>query len=73
MRTEQPKQHMSGTYKAVQATQPGKLQVVERSIAEPAFGAAAVPSLSPIMPKRPSYASNVVLGGFKQMREDGIR
>jgi hypothetical protein len=29
---------MSRTYKAVQATQPGKLEVVERSIVEPAFG-----------------------------------
>src|SRR5258706_518286 len=38
MRTEQPKQHMSRTYKAVQATQPGKLEVVERTIVEPAFG-----------------------------------
>jgi D-arabinose 1-dehydrogenase-like Zn-dependent alcohol dehydrogenase len=38
MRTEQPKQHMSRTYKAVPATQPGKLEIVERSIVEPAFG-----------------------------------
>src|SRR5205809_2527560 len=30
--------HMSRTYKAVQATQPGKLEVVERAIIEPAFG-----------------------------------
>jgi D-arabinose 1-dehydrogenase-like Zn-dependent alcohol dehydrogenase len=29
---------MSRTYKAVQATQPGKLEVVERAIIEPAFG-----------------------------------
>src|SRR6266852_1208224 len=29
---------MSRTYKAVQATQPGKLEVVERTIVEPAFG-----------------------------------
>src|SRR5207302_10765997 len=34
MRTEQPTQHMSRTYKAVQATQPGTLEVVERSIVE---------------------------------------
>ena len=38
MRTEQPKQHMSRTYQAVPAAQPGKLEVVERSIVEPAFG-----------------------------------
>src|SRR5438309_5820434 len=38
MRSEQPKQHMSRTYKAVQATQPGKLEIVEREIIEPAFG-----------------------------------
>src|SRR5436309_15356206 len=30
--------HMSRTYNAVQATQPGKLEVVERAIIEPAFG-----------------------------------
>src|SRR2546425_5324994 len=30
--------HMSRTYKAVQATQPGKLEIVEREIIEPAFG-----------------------------------
>ena len=30
--------NMSRTYQAVQATQPGKLEVVERSIVEPAFG-----------------------------------
>src|SRR3989475_272581 len=30
--------HMSRTYKAVQATQPGKLEVVERAIIEPAVG-----------------------------------
>jgi len=29
---------MSRTYKAVQATQPGKLEVVERAMIEPAFG-----------------------------------
>src|SRR2546427_3184600 len=30
--------HMSRTYKAVQVTKPGKLEVVERAIVEPAFG-----------------------------------
>src|SRR5947199_4928648 len=30
--------HMSRTYKAAQATQPGKLEVVERAMIEPAFG-----------------------------------
>jgi len=30
--------HMSRTYKAVQVTQPGKLEIVEREIIEPAFG-----------------------------------
>lgn len=29
---------MSGTYKAVQVTKPGKLEVVERAVIEPAFG-----------------------------------
>ena len=29
---------MSRTYKAVQATQPGKLEVIERAMIEPAFG-----------------------------------
>ena len=29
---------MSRTYKAVQVTKPGKLEVVERAIIEPAFG-----------------------------------
>ena len=29
---------MSRTYKAVQVTQPGKLEIVEREIIEPAFG-----------------------------------
>jgi len=38
MTTEQPKQHMSRTYTAVQATQPGELEVVERAMIEPAFG-----------------------------------
>jgi len=32
------KNTMSRTYKAVQETQPGKLEVVERAIIEPAFG-----------------------------------
>src|SRR5437773_2299132 len=30
--------HMSRTYKAVQATQPGTLELVEKPIVEPAFG-----------------------------------
>jgi len=38
MKTEQPKQRISRTYKAVQVTQPGKLEIVEREIIEPAFG-----------------------------------
>ena len=29
---------MSRTYKAVQVTQPGKFEVVERAVIEPAFG-----------------------------------
>jgi len=32
------RKHMSRTYKAVQVTQPGKLEVVERSIIKPDFG-----------------------------------
>jgi propanol-preferring alcohol dehydrogenase len=32
------RQHMSRTYRAVQVTQPGKLEVVERAMVEPAFG-----------------------------------
>ena len=30
--------HMSQSYKAIQVTKPGKFEVVERAITEPAFG-----------------------------------
>src|SRR6266852_1799057 len=36
--TENERKHMSRTYKAVQVTKPGKLEVVERTVIEPAFG-----------------------------------
>src|SRR5260221_14186194 len=37
-KTKDERQRMNRTYKAVQVTQAGKLEAVERSIVEPAFG-----------------------------------
>src|SRR5260221_3119992 len=37
-KTKDERQRMNRTYKAVQVTQAGKLEVVERAIVEPGFG-----------------------------------